>query len=98
MAEVVPLRRPGAPAPAESDIEVFLDVADPDRALSVTWVDERQLRLTIDAAGDDRVVFSLDADDALELVRAVVAGLPVPGDFPGTPATVLAFPTDGGRT
>ncbi len=89
MADVVPLRRPSRPAfgpPAAS----FSDVADPAQALSVAWSpDARTVRLGIGAAEGPFAALVLDADDVLDLVRALVDGLPAPGATPRPPAPVL---------
>lgn len=102
MADVVPLplgRRarnaPEFPDPAE----FFLDAADPTRALSLTWSpDQDVVQVSIQASNGRTSAVILDADDVLNLVRALVEGLPEPGPArPRPPATVLPLtprPTD----
>ncbi len=90
MADVVPLRgrrAPEIPEPAD----VFADAVEPTRALSVSWSqDERVVSLTVETAGGAPVLFALDAEDVLDLVRALVDGLAEPErGRPREPAVVL---------
>ena len=88
-AEVVPLRPRGPEFPEPADY--FVDAADPARALSVTWSpDHEAVQLGIESA--DGVPFSLvlPADEVLDLVRALVGGLPEVGArCSRPPATIL---------
>lgn len=90
MAKVVPLlgrRAPDVPEPAD----VFADAADPTRALAVTWSQEqRVVCLSVETEGGVPVPFALDAEDVLDLVRALVDGLAEPDRRrPSGPAIVL---------
>jgi hypothetical protein len=94
MADVVPLPlgRGARSAPEFGEpAEFFVDLADPARALSLTWSPDQQVvQVSIEAPGDRSSVVILDADDVLNLVRALVEGLPEPGPAcPRPPATVL---------
>lgn len=88
MADVVPLRSrrgPVVPEPAE----IFADADEPGRVLSVSWApDERAVQLSVSDAGADPTTFVLDADDVVDLVRALVEGLAFPRG-PQDPAVVL---------
>ncbi|HUR74590.1 MAG TPA: hypothetical protein VMZ00_09955 [Sporichthya sp.] len=93
-AEVVPLplgRRARSAPEFPEPTEYFSDAANPARALSVTWSpDHRAVQVSIDDAGGPPTALLLDADDVLDLVRALVTGLPEPGPAcPRPPATVL---------
>lgn len=89
MADVVPLRRRGCPEfgpPAAT----FLDAADPGRALSVAWSpDASAVRLGVGAADGPVAELVLDGEDVLELVRALVEGLPAAGAGSRPPAPVV---------
>lgn len=90
MADVVPLlgrRTPDVPEPAD----VFADAAESTRALSVSWSqEERVVCLSVESAGCAPVPFALDAEDVLDLVRALVDGLAEPDrGRPRRPAVVL---------
>lgn len=90
MADVVPLRRRSAPEFPEP-AEFFLDAADPARSLSLTWSPDQQVvQVSIGTVGGAPAALVLDADEVLDLVRALVEGLPDSGPrCSGPPATVL---------
>lgn len=89
MADVVPLRGHRGPEVPEPG-DVFVDATDPTRALSVTWSqDERVVCLSVESAGSAPVPFALDAEDVLDLVRALADGLADPDRRPRGPAVVL---------
>ena len=89
-ADVVPLRHRGAPEFPEP-AEVFVDAADSGRALSVAWSPDQQVvQFSIEEPGGNSSALVLDADDVLDLVRALVEGLPEPAAAcPRPPAIVL---------
>ena len=94
MADVVPLpvglRARSAPEFGEPE-EFFVDAADPARALSLSWSpDQRVVQVGIEVPGGAASEVILDADEVLDLVRALVEGLPEPGSACPRPlATVL---------
>jgi hypothetical protein len=93
-ADVVPLplgrRARGAPEFPEP-VDYFVDAAVPGRALSVTWAPDNQaLQVRIESPDGSLTSLVLPADQVLDLVRALVAGLPEVGArCPRPPATVL---------
>jgi hypothetical protein len=90
MADVVPLRRRGAPEFSEP-ADYFVDAADPARALRVCWSpDHESVQLGFSSAEDAQHTLVLPADEVLELIRALVDGLPdVGGRCSRPPAPVL---------
>jgi hypothetical protein len=88
-AEVVPLRRQSAPDFPEP-LAHFSDAAEPERTLSVTWSpDHRLVQVSVGRPGETEAL-QLDADHVLDLVRALIEGLPEVGaGCPRPPATVL---------
>ncbi len=94
MADVVPLPlgRGARSAPEFGEpAEFFVDLADPARGLSLTWAPDQQVvQVAIEGADGSSTGVILDADDVLNLVRALVEGLPESGPArPRPPATVL---------
>lgn len=78
-ADVVPLHRGGS-APFGRPAAVFPDVSTPARGLSVTWSpDQQAIRFGIESPDQSPSAVVLGADDLLDLVRALMEGLPRPG-------------------
>jgi hypothetical protein len=105
-ANVVPLpvgrgarSAPAFPEPAD----FFLDAADPARALSVTWSpDHEAIQLGIESADGSSTALVLPAEEVLDLIRALVEGLPEAGAACSrAPATVVPLtprPRDSSST
>lgn len=78
MADVVPLRRRGAPE-FSGPARCFVDAAEPDRALTATWApDQQAVQISIEGPDGGICALVLGAEDVLHLVRALVEGLPLP--------------------
>jgi hypothetical protein len=99
-ADVVPLpvgRKARGAAQFPEPADYFVDVEDPARALSVTWSpDHTVVQLGIEAADGSPTALVLHADEVLDLVRALVVGLPEHGTgCPHPPATVVPLERPG---
>lgn len=88
-ADVVPLRRGGS-TPFGEPAALFADVSDPARALSLTWSpDQRAIRFGVESCDGSSGAVVVSADDLLDLVRAVMDGLPRPDSVDTPVATVI---------
>lgn len=93
-ADVVPLpvgRKARGAAQFPEPADYFVDADDPGRALSIAWSpDHTVVQLGIQAADGSPTALVLQADEVLDLVRALVEGLPETGTgCPHPPATVV---------